>query len=244
MRDLLRWEMKQTLSSKVFWGMGIAFLLSVFLFLLGYIAEGGHSGFELYLHTMNTFNAFLIFYTGIYAGIHITGAFETRKIQAAVMAGYSRMNILFAKLISFAFSIAVFCMVSVTANSVIGFIAGGIDDVRDDLLTPVIIRGLVFVVVEFGYAAICMILSMLVKNLGGAIAVNFITMLILNIVTEVLIANNIAIDFLRLTPVGQSYMILYDATPQNMMIAVTATVICVISVMTLCYLKLRKEELK
>ena len=60
------------------------------------------TGYDAFLEGLNNYNAFVIFLIGVFAGIHVTGAFEGRKIQSAVMAGNSRFNILLAKFISYA----------------------------------------------------------------------------------------------------------------------------------------------
>lgn len=243
MRELLRWEMKQTLRSKAFWGMGIAFLLCVFLFLLEplYYRE---SGYDMFLLTMNNFNSFVVFFTGIYAGIHITRAFENRNIQAAVMAGNSRLSVMTAKLISYAFSIASFCIVTVGVNGLIGFIAGGPGDLEVDFWSGVIMRSLVFAVVEVAFSAICVFLSMLVKNLGGAIAINLITLLALNIVTQLLISQELLMNILPFTPAGQTFFLFQDYTPANLMIATVSSVAFLFIVLGACFLKFRKAELK
>ena len=243
MRELLRWEMKQTLRSKAFWGMGIAFLLCVFLFLLEPLYYKT-SGYDMFLLTMNNFNAFVIFFTGIYAGIHITRAFENRNIQAAVMAGNSRLSVMTAKMISYSFSIAAFCTVTVGVNGLIGFMAGGLGGTEVDIWSGVIMRSLVFTVVEVAFSAICVFLSMLVKNLGGSIAINLITLLALNIVTQLLISQDLLMNILPFTPAGQTFFLFQDYTPANLMTAAVSSIAFLFIVLGACFLKFRKAELK
>lgn len=243
MKDLLRWEMKQTLRSKAFWGMGIAFLLCVFLFLIEPLYYKA-SGYDMFLLTMNNFNTFVVFFTGIYAGIHITKAFESRNVQAAVMAGNSRFSVLAAKLISYAFSIATFCSVTVGVNGLIGFMAGGIGDAGGNFWMSVIMRSLVFTVVEVAFSAICVFISMFFKNLGGAIAVNLITLLALNIVTQLLISQNLLMNILPFTPAGQTFLIFQDFTPANLMTAAVSSIVFLFAILGACFLKFRKAELK
>ena len=244
MKELLRWEMKETLKSKAFWGMGIAFLMCVFLFLLDPLIRGGSTGYEMFLLNMNNFNAFVIFFTGIYAGMHVTKAVETRQIQAAVMAGNSRASIMFAKLISYFFSIATFCIVTVGVNGLIGFIAGSTGDVAGNFFVPVILRGLVFALVEVAFSSICFFLSMLVKNLGGAIAVNLITLLTLNIGTQVLISQGLFLNLIPFTPAGQTFFLFEDTTPMNLTIAAVSSIAFLLIILGVSILKFRKAELK
>ena len=102
MGSLFNWEMKQTLSSKSFWILGAALVtLPAALLFLTLIFSEGMTGYNAFLEGLNNYNAFVIFLLGVFAGIHVTGAFEGRKIQSAVMAGNSRFNILMSKFLSY-----------------------------------------------------------------------------------------------------------------------------------------------
>ena len=120
MKNLLKWEWKQKFQSKTCWGIGITLTLMNTIFLIITSVDGGQRGFELFLQGCSDFNSFLLFFIGIYAGIHVTGAFEERKIQAAVMAGNSRINILAVKLFSYSLSVAAFSVCAMSASLVVG----------------------------------------------------------------------------------------------------------------------------
>ncbi len=105
-------------------------------------------------------------------------------------------------------------------------------------------RSLVFAVVEVAFSAICVFLSMLVKNLGGAIAINLITLLALNIVTQLLISQELLMNILPFTPAGQTFFLFQDYTPANLMIATVSSVALLFIVLGACFLKFRKAELK
>jgi len=244
MKDLLRWEMKQTLRSKAFLGMLIAFVGCIFLFILYPLLKGEGSGYDLYLETMDNLNGFIIFLTGIYAGIHITKAFENRNIQAAVMAGNSRFAVIVAKLISYVFSIAAFSVAALSVNGLIGFAACGLGDASGDFWIPVVVRGLVFVLVEIAFSSICVIISMFIKNMGGAIAVNLLTLLALNITTQILISQDILTGLIPYTPAGQTFLLFADTTPHNLMAATVSSIVFLFIVLGVCFLRFRKAELK
>ena len=95
MGNLLKWEMKQTFSSKSFWIIGGAIITLPALMLFATLAlSSGMTGYNAFLEGLSNYNAFVIFLIGVFAGIHVTGAFEGRKIQSAVMAGNSRFEAL------------------------------------------------------------------------------------------------------------------------------------------------------
>ncbi|WP_034450074.1 ABC transporter permease [Butyrivibrio sp. AE2032] len=244
MRDLLKWEMKNTLKSKAFWGLGAAFVIGTFLLLLIPITEGGNTGFDMYLSTLNDFNSLLLFFIGAFAGIHITGAFDERRIQAAVMAGNSRLSILFAKILSYSFSVAAFCTISVLVSSITAFAVGGAGEMDGSFLRAVIIRGFVFILVETAFSNICVLISLLVKNLGAAIAVNLISLITIYSVAEIFIGRDHVLDVLRFTPLGQLFLLFFDVSNFNLITASAVSVAAIALTLGLCYLKFRKEELK
>ena len=94
MGSLLKWELKQTFSSKSFWITGAALVAIPALMLMMTLKGSDFTGYEAYLEGLNNYSSFMMFIIGVFAGIHVTGAFEGRKIQAAVMAGNSRIKIL------------------------------------------------------------------------------------------------------------------------------------------------------
>ena len=49
MKNILRWEMKQTFSSKAFWGIGIALTAATLLMLLVPLSEEGYTSFDIFL---------------------------------------------------------------------------------------------------------------------------------------------------------------------------------------------------
>ena len=108
MKNLIKWEMKQTLTSKLFIGFAIVFILGSVAFTLAPLLTGSHTGYELFLQGLGNTNSLIVLLVGIFAGIHVTGAMEGRRIQAAVMAGNSRFQVVSSKLISFGTSVTVF----------------------------------------------------------------------------------------------------------------------------------------
>lgn len=244
MKNLFKWEIKQTFSSKAFWGIGIALTAATVLMTLMPLSEGKYTGFDVFIHGCNNFNSFLVFFIGVYSGIHITGAFEDRKIQAAVMAGNSRFSILAAKLISFSLSIALFCVTALTTSAVLAFSVKGMNGFDGNFFREVIARIAAYTLVEVSFASACFFISMLVKNLGASIAANLVAMLGLNSLAQPLIGKEWAEGIMKYTSVGQTFMLLADAGTKNLIISAVASVFGLAVTMALSFVKFRKEELK
>ena len=245
MGNLLKWEMKQTFTSKSFWIIGASLVAFPALMLLALIKfSSGGTGYDAFLEALNSFNAFVIFLIGVFTGIHVTGAFEGRKIQSAVMAGNSRFNILMAKFISFSAAIALYSIASIGVSTAIGFGAYGVTGLDGSFLRVIVARTLVFTLVEIAYSATCFFASMLVKHLGGAIGLNLIIMLMSNLAAQILLSFDWAVKFLKFTPVGQSMFVLYDVSNSNIAMALVTSVVTIAAILALSYVKFRREELK
>ena len=245
MTSLYKWEMKQTFTSKSFWIMGASLVaLPALLLMLSLHFGGSPSGFDAYIEGLNNYNAFVIFLIGVFAGIHVTGAFEGRKIQSAVMAGNSRFNILMAKFTSFAAVVTVYSLVAIAVSSLIAFAMAGINGIDGSFVREVIARALVYTVVEIAYSATCFLASMLVKHQGGAIGLNTGLMLVSNLAAQILLNFDWAEKFVKLFPVGQTMFVLGDMSNKNVALALVSSIVTFAAVIALSYLKFRRQELK
>ena len=245
MGSLLKWEMKQTFSSKSFWIIGGALITLPALLLFATLAiSSGMTGYNAFLEGLSNYNAFVIFLIGVFAGIHVTGAFEGRKIQSAVMAGNSRFAILMAKFISYSTAVALFSVASIALSTALAFGMQGVNGIDGSFTREIIARALVYTVVEIAYSATCFFASMLVRHLGGAIGLNLGLMLMSNVIAQILLNFAWAERFVKLTPVGQSMFVLMDMSNGNIAVALVTSVVAVAAVLALSYVKFRREELK
>ena len=245
MNSLLKWEMKQTFSSKSFWIIGGALITLPALLLFATLAlSSGMTGYNAFLEGLSNYNAFVIFLIGVFAGIHVTGAFEGRKIQSAVMAGNSRFAILMAKFISYSTAVALFSVASIALSTALAFGMQGVNGIDGSFTREIIARALVYTVVEIAYSATCFFASMLVRHLGGAIGLNLGLMLMSNVIAQILLNFAWAERFVKLTPVGQSMFVLMDMSNGNIAVALVTSVAAVAAVLALSYVKFRREELK
>lgn len=245
MNSLLKWEMKQTFSSKSFWIIGGALITLPALMLFATLAlSSGMTGYNAFLEGLSNYNAFVIFLIGVFAGIHVTGAFEGRKIQSAVMAGNSRFAILMAKFISFSTAVALFSVASIAISTALALGMQGVNGIDGSFTREIIARALVYTVVEIAYSATCFFASMLVRHLGGAIGLNLGLMLMSNVIAQLLLNFDWAERFVKLTPVGQSMFVLMDMSNGNIAVALVTSVVAVAAVLALSYVKFRREELK
>ena len=245
MGSLLKWEMKQTLSSKHFWILGAALVLLPAALLLATVAFGAeYTGFQAFLEGLNNYNAFVIMLIGVFTGIHVTGAFEGRKIQSAVMAGNSRFSILMAKFMSFSIVVALYSIAAILVSTAIAFGTYGVTGLDGSFGRVIIVRTLVFIFVEIAYSATSFFASMLVRHQGGAIGLNLGLMLMTNLAAQIFLNFEWSEKFVRLTPAGQAMLIVGDLSNKNIVMALTASVIAIAAVIALSFLKFRREELK
>ncbi|MBQ7832231.1 MAG: hypothetical protein IJ336_01475, partial [Lachnospiraceae bacterium] len=106
------------------------------------------------------------------------------------------------------------------------------------------LRIVAYTFVEISFVSICFFLSMSVKSLGAAITVNLITMLVLNMVGQMLICKESLVDFMKFTPLGQTFILLGDASTNNLLTSFVASVLGIGVIMALSYARFRREELK
>ena len=245
MGSLYKWEMKQTLTSKAFWIIGASLIaLPAMLLILSLTFGEGITGYAAFLEGLNNYNAFVIFLIGVFAGIHITGSFEGRKIQSAVMAGNSRFSILMAKFLSFTTAVAIYSVASIAVSSAIAFSMMGVNGLDGSFGRVIIGRAIVYTIVEIAYSATCFLASMFIRHLGGAIGLNLGLMLVLNLAAQILLNFEWAEKIVGFTPVGQTMMLIFDFSNKNIAMALASCVIAVAAVLALSYLKFSREELK
>ena len=226
MGTLLKWEMKQTFSSKSFWIIGGAIITLPALMLFATLAlSSGMTGYNAFLEGLSNYNAFVIFLIGVFAGIHVTGAFEGRKIQ------YST-------------AVALYSVAATTITTAIAFGMQGVTGIDGSFTREIIARIFVYTVVEIAYSATCFFASMFIRHLGGAIGLNLGLMLMSNVIAQFLLSFDWAERFVRLTPVGQSMFILADMSNGNIATALVTSVAAIAAVIALSYVKFRREELK
>lgn len=244
MKNLMKWELKQTFSSKVFWGILVAIVIFNSRFMIGTSTLEECSGFELFLRGCNDLNSSLLFLTGVFAGVHVTGAFEDRRIQSAVMAGNSRFSIIVAKLISFSLAVGVICISTMLTSFTIASFAEGTVILTDAFFSEIVMRIFLYTLAEISWVSLCFLFSVLLKKLGAAIAVNTISMITLNLTAQLLMDKEWVLDLLKFTPLGQTFLLIGDVSTGNIILSVVVSVTGLAVVIALSYLKFRKEELK
>lgn len=245
MKDLIKWEMIQTIKTKSFWGFEIIFILGTLLFMMATLfIEEGNTGYDIFLQNCNNLNSLMIMMIGIFAGIHVAGAFEERRAQAAIMAGNSRLGFLLSKFLSFSMSVAFYYISTLTICSIIGFFVTTDAGIKDMFFRTVILRVVIFAAVEVAITSICFLLSIWIKKLGGAITANLVCMLVLNFVGQTLIGQQWSANFMKYTSIGQTFYLLVDSSDKNLVTSAIVSVIQVVIILALSYFKFRKEELK
>lgn len=242
--NLYKWEMKQMFKTKVFWFIGAAFVLLMGLFHISDFISADTSGYELFISLCNDFSSLSLFFIGIFAGHHVTGALEERKLQAAIMAGNSRAKVLWTKFASFMTAIAVFFVTSVGVPSVIGFAKFGTACEEGSFLRNVIVRAPLFLVAEIAACSICFFISMICKKPGIAVIVNMVAMLTASLASQYLAMKDWGIFVLKYFPHGQVLVTLVDAGNRNIALSLIVCAVFAALVVAASYSRFGKEELK
>jgi ABC-type transport system involved in multi-copper enzyme maturation permease subunit len=244
MGSLLKWESKQTLSSLSFWIIGATMVILPALFLILTLKGSDVTGYEAYLEGLSNFNGFMLFLVGIFAGIHVSGAFESRKIQAAVMAGNSRIKILLAKFFTYLASIGLFTFIGIAVSTAIAFIMQGTGGIDGTFVRMIVARALLFVLVETAFSSICFLTSMYMRHQGSSIGFNLMMMVVLSTAVQLFIANPTAEKIFRFIPAGQSLFVVGDMSNKNILMALASVAIFFVAVPALSFIRFGKEELK
>ena len=98
--------------------------------------------------------------------------------------------------------------------------------------------------VEVSFSSVCFFLSMMVKNLGASVMVNLVALLGLNSLVQPLIGKEWAEGIIKYTPVGQTFMLLADASTKNLIVSAAVSLLGLAVTMVLSFVKFRNEELK
>lgn len=244
MGSLLKWETKQTISTISFWVIGATMVLLPALFLILTLRGSDVTGYDAFLEGLSNFNGFMVFIVGIFAGIHVTGAFETRRIQAAVMAGNDRIKILLAKFFTYSASIALFTFVSIAVSTGIAFYMRGTGGIDGTFARMIVARALLFILVETAYSTVCFLVAMFMRHQGASIGFNLVMMVILSTGVQIIMMNPTAEKIMRFIPAGQSLFVVGDMSNKNVLMALASAAIFFVAVPALSFIRFGKEELK
>lgn len=174
--------------------------------------------------------------------MHVAGAFEERRIQAAIMAGNSRLGIVLSKFLSFSLAITIFTVASVGLSSITAFLLApetGVESVGTLLLQCII-----YIFAQISFLSICFVVSMFVKKLGAAIGINFAVLFTLEMCEQLMANKPWGEIFIRYTAIGQTMLSLVDSSPENMMTSILVSTLGVLLTLGVTYIIFRKEELK
>lgn len=242
MNNLLKWELKQTFKSKAFWGFLILYLAVALLLLVDLLGGDIETGYNAFSTNINNLNGFLFLTIGIYGGIHFADAFEGRRIQAAVMAGNSRLNVVLSKIMSFSLVVAIYCVMELVVGSTIGFMAT--KETGVDSWKPVIVASALFTLAWVVLSSICFIISMIMKKTGGAVALNTVALLLTDLVMQFIIDKPWGEKVCRYTFPGQVVFSLMAESRSEIITSALVSVSGLLLTAAVAYIIFRKIELK
>ena len=242
MNNLIKWELKQTFKSKAFWGFAVLYMFSALLLLVD--ISGGDSGtmYDAFLTNMNNTNGFFTLTLGVFCGLHFAGAFEDRKVQAAIMSGSSRMDIIVSKLLSFSIVMTIYSVLALGIGSIISIVAFK-DAGVDSWMTPVA-QSLIFTFAWVALASICFIISMLVKKVGAAIAINVVTFLVSDLVVQLVMDNELGFKIIKFTPIGQTMLSIANTSKADIMTSIVVSSVGLLLTIIVAFIIFRRTELE
>ena len=242
MNNLIKWELKQTFKSKAFWGFAVFYIFSALLLLVDISGDDSKTMYDAFLTNMNNTNGFFMLALGIFCGIHFAGAFEERKVQAAIMAGNSRMSIIMSKLLSFSIVTTIYSALALGIGSIISYVS--FEEVGvDSWMTPVT-QSLIFTFAWVALASICFIISMLVKKVGAAIAINVGILLVSNTVAQLVMEKELGFKICKFTPIGQTLLSITNTSRADITTSVVASGIGLLLTAVAAFIIFRRTELK
>lgn len=244
MKNLMRWEFQRLFKSKSFIGVWVFITLFGLVYLIFGYNDGCKSGYEFMVGTINYISSLLELVGPIYAGICFSNAFEERCIQAEVMAGYSRIQVLISKLCNFLCSITIFILTPLILNTLITSCIFGIGEISDTFFNSMVLMPLALLLSNLAFLSICMFVSFCVHGIGVTIGVNMAVILILYGITQSAIDNESLHSILSFTSVGQSFLILINSSLSNLLLAIAVAFITIFLVLVITYIKFRNQELK
>ena len=242
MNSLIKWELKQTFKSKAFWGFAVFYTISALLLLVDISGTDQGTMYNSFLTNMNNTSAFFMLSLGIFCGIHFAGAFEERRIQAAIMAGNSRMSIIMSKMLSFSLVMTIYSVLALGIGSIISYVS--FEEVGvDSWMTPVT-QSLIFTFAWVSFASICFITSMLVKKTGAAIAINVVTFLVSDLVAQLVMEKELGSKIIKFTPIGQTMLSLVNTSKADITTSVLVSGIGLLLTFVIASIIFRRTELK
>lgn len=241
MSQLLKWEFRRTFVSLKFVIFFSFIMIAAIFYMLVGIFDGIKSGVEFMFFSLSEMSTLVYLIGAVAAGMLITQCFNERTVQLSVMAGYSRIEVLISKFSSFLFFLIILIAIPTLAVTLITSLIFGWGDTAVGIYSGMFLTVLL---VNAAFMSIYVPISFAVKNLGASIGVNCAVIIILNGLVQGLIHKEGLHEILSFTPAGQTMLLYMDFGSGNLIKSVIVSIITIILMFAVTYIKFGKEELK
>lgn len=245
MSNILQWEFRGLFKSGKFKGIFIFMLLIGASYIGISMSDGVKSGFEGFIGASNFVASTLYLVGSVFAGIYFASAFQERMVQSAVMAGNSRFLVMMSKCLGYYTALVIFilCPVLIAFFGITGI--KGIGTIATGNIVLIIVRTLLLVViVNIATMSVCIPISFFTKNIGLSIGINAAVIIIWNGLTQSFISNAHALNVLKYTSMGQSFLIFGELSVSDILRAVVVSLVTITASILIAFIKFNKEELK
>lgn len=242
MKQLVKWEFKRSFISPKFAIFFSFMMVAALFYMVVGVFDQYRSGVEFLLFSLSQLSSLVYLLGSVAAGMMITQCFAERSVQLNIMAGYSRLEVLISKFLSYMLFIFVLLGVPVMTVTLLATLLWGWGDSATGTYVALF---LAVVVSNMALMSICIPISFAVKSLGASIGVNCAVVIILYGAVQGGLTAQIGLeDILSFTPAGQSLLLYTDMSAGNVSKAVTVAIITVILMFIITYHTFKKEELK
>jgi len=224
-------------------------IISTISFAFGEIIGSGinQSGHDAYFLIFTDLRTLMLIFAGAFSGIFIGEDFSCRAFQAEIAMGNSRLKVMLNKTVVYMVGICLMIFIwLVVVLSGTTIVNGFGESLSFELIANMIRAGLVFSLHICACSMICVLVSVILKNKGSILAINFLLLVIIDGIFQVFsMLNDKGLTIYAKTPFIQS---LLSASPQmsgsELLISISIATVSIMSLFSISYVVFRRCELK
>jgi ABC-type transport system involved in multi-copper enzyme maturation permease subunit len=202
-------KLSKSLGYKVLLGVSLGLGFSEGLTSMGFFSDSKVTGYELFAASILGYTEHSIFFS-IFAAVFICNEFTNRTFDTALVSGKPRSAILLAKIVVFQLGLIPIVFIKALLGGAMASFTNGVSPEPFLSVLPQLLF-LIFgsIISSVAIGSICILLAMLIKNVGGTIGTGF----------GVAMAGALLINFEQLRPILKfiyHYQIAQTAQPESL----------------------------
>ena len=240
MNNIILWKFRRMAKTKSFYFMLAAMLAVGVIYIPVLIHDDTENAFELMCKTQSQLASLLDLFAGLFAALCITHDMQNRFVSSAVMAGNSRVAVVFAEILGFAATI----FISVLIPSVISYFAGVIFLGGSEPIGTALFTSVLFAFVCASTFSIVIPFCFLIKTEGFSCIINLIVLILCWCGVQGLAELGIETVLPYIT-FGQVFILCGDElTASGVLLALGVSAVNFAALFAISYIILKKTELK